>query len=493
MQRWTSRLAAATTAMVLAIGSVGCSDDDASRLATQIFGNLLGSGEYSTLSATVDQDVIGVLIDTTACQPSAVVESCEVSITPAGMGSLVASNGEIVSSTTSSTLYDGPIQVTISDCVDPVKAFSNLFRCVTAENAGQISVRIGANGTCAPGSECDVEPEVCVTSAGADDFCGETPPTTTVSTSSSTTTSNTEPPTTSTTSTSTTSTTTLPQQTTRCDITFSVTSSPPGGVLGALSFDTVYPPDSNFDGADAAVNCMPLAGGVLASFNNQEGNNTLLTGIIGIPGLSAPGDVSQCVYLSASGVPTAADFAITVTDANTGTSDVTATTTVEITAIACDDTPVTTTTAPSTSSSSSSTSTSSTLTTTTTNGGSLAQYDVFFAIAEAATYGALQWQTNYAAAPGTFIGSGDQVDCALVPAAQTLNAFNDIEAESNLNVGIIALFGFTTTAGEEIVRCGFEGASMPVAGDFAITVQDSSDTGGQPLAATITIGSIVAR
>ena len=118
---------------------------------------------------------------------------------------------------------------------------------------------------------------------------------------------------------------------------------------------------------------------------------------------------------------------------------------------------------------------------------------MFFAIAEAATYGALQWQTNYAAAPGGFIGSDAAVECDLVTPASTLNAFNDIEAESNLNIGIIALFGFTTTAGQEIVKCGFEGTSMPSAGDFAITVQDSSDTGGQPLTATITIGSIVPR
>jgi len=286
----------------------------------------------------------------------------------------------------------------------------------------------------------------------------------------------------------------LPQQATRCDITFSVTSTAPGGTLGALSFNTVYPVTGNFDGSAASVDCTALVQGVLPSFNNQEPNNTLLTGMIGVPGFGVPADVSRCTYLSNDGIPTAAAFAITVTDAATpDLSDVTATTTVEITEIACDDTPATTTTSPSTSSSSSSTSTSSTLTTTTTNGGLLAEYDVFFAIAEAATYGALQFTANYSAAPGGFIGSGAGVDCALVPAAQTLNAFNDIEAESNLNIGIIALFGFTTSAGEEIVRCGFEGTSMPTAGDFVVTVQDSSDTDGQPLAATISIGDIVPR
>lgn len=154
MQRWTSRLAAAATAMVLAIGSVGCSDDDASRLVTQIFGNLLGSGEYSSLSVTVDQDVVGTLIDTTTCDIADALESCDVTITP-GSGNMQVANGEILSSTTSSTLYSGPIQVTIDNCTDPIRAFSNLFRCVTVENAGEIEVLFDADATCQPGSDCE--------------------------------------------------------------------------------------------------------------------------------------------------------------------------------------------------------------------------------------------------------------------------------------------------------------------------------------------------
>ncbi len=109
-------------------------------------------------------------------------------------------------------------------------------------------------------------------------------------------------------------------------------------------------------------------------------------------------------------------------------------------------------------------------------------YSVVFRLTSASdSLGALQWSTNYGSAPGEFRGSGAAVVCTnLVSGA--LFAPNDNDAASKLTLGLIALSPFS--APTDLVRCTFDG-TMPSAGDFPVTVEDSTNGDGAPATASI--------
>jgi hypothetical protein len=501
MQRWTRKAAAAATAVVLATGSIGCSDDDANRLLTQIFLNLIGSGQYASVSVTIDPNDIDAFIDTTSCDLAAALAGCNVSVTAAGQ-SLVADNGI---AGTSSTFPSGPVTVTIDNCPDPIQAFSNLVGCATVEVTGNIQQAVQGSGTCSPGSQCDQNPLICVTTDGPNGFCGFSP-----TTSSSSTSMQPDTTTTSSTSSSTTS-TTMGGPGLSCLIEFSVTNNV--GLIGALSYNTDYSgADGSFEGQGSAVNCRNLVG-LLGQFNDQDAQQNLITAIIDSTGFASPNAVAECTFLT-NGLtaPTAGDFGIVVTDASDPNINP-INPTVAITSITCDAPPTTSSTTTlvgptttQTTSTQSSTTSSTTLTTgstTTTTINGLTNFDVTFTIGQAVAVGALQFETDYAAAAansqGNFVGAGQTVDCTVIPnIGLGFPAFNNcigpaacgLLGPDTLVVAITSVSGFNTVIGETIVRCTWASVIAPVAGDFGVTVVDASDPTTAPISVTMAIGNI---
>ncbi|HXC51386.1 MAG TPA: hypothetical protein VN634_10915 [Candidatus Limnocylindrales bacterium] len=98
--------------------------------------------------------------------------------------------------------------------------------------------------------------------------------------------------------------------------------------------------------------------------------------------------------------------------------------------------------------------------------------------------GALQWNVDYANAPGQFLGSGATVQCtSLVSGA--LFAPNDVEAEHSLHLGVISLSTFPAPA--DLVQCSFAATGAPVPADFPVTIVDATDGDGNPITATISV------
>jgi hypothetical protein len=105
--------------------------------------------------------------------------------------------------------------------------------------------------------------------------------------------------------------------------------------------------------------------------------------------------------------------------------------------------------------------------------------DVTFSTPTSATFGALQYETDYSASSGGFVDGGSQVECTSLLAPSVIATFNDVEFAETLNTGVVALFGFDGPT--DIARCLWRGSSVPVAGDFAITIVDASDDGLPPV------------
>ncbi|MFN2377570.1 MAG: hypothetical protein ABR538_13605 [Candidatus Binatia bacterium] len=138
--------------------------------------------------------------------------------------------------------------------------------------------------------------------------------------------------------------------------------------------------------------------------------------------------------------------------------------------------PTTTTTAPegsSSTTSSTSTSTTSTSTTSTTL-PTLPTADCLlrFRVLGSATIGAIQWDTDYSAAPGFVAGNSATPECTSLVSG-VLVAFNDNDSAQILESGIISLTGFPAPA--DLVECVFKATAQPEVADFVITVVDAAD------------------
>ena len=72
-------------------------------------------------------------------------------------------------------------------------------------------------------------------------------------------------------------------------------------------------------------------------------------------------------------------------------------------------------------------------------------------------------------------------------ASLPLFAPNDVDAERELTLGMIALTAFS--APNLLATCVFNGSAgdPPVSGDFPITIDDSTDGNGDPITAVITV------
>jgi hypothetical protein len=126
--------------------------------------------------------------------------------------------------------------------------------------------------------------------------------------------------------------------------------------------------------------------------------------------------------------------------------------------------------------------TSTTVTTSTTLPGEEFNCTILFRLADDVTPGSLQFETDYANAPGEFLGLGGQVECSdLVD--DSIASFNDCDTsactffpakEDVLIAGIVVVDGFTGPT--NLAQCTFRASgTAPEASDFVITVTEASE------------------
>jgi len=476
-------------ASVMALSSMGC--DDNGSTGQKFFFNLVGSGQYSSISASVDLAAANALIGEGTCNLLAALETAGCSVT--------------------TTEVANRLQITISGCT--ISALTTLATCqLLSGELGDVQAETEGNGVCAPATpSCDESPTICVSTRANDFSCAGGPvsttttlSTTTTSTSSTSTSSTTtSSTTTSSTTTSSTTTTTVPGNQIPCVITFGVTSNE---TIASLQYDTDYSGASgNFDGTGGSVSCTSSVAGAIAAFNDNDGTKVLGTGLVALAGFTGPLDVATCNYTTSNPALAAGDFGITVTDAS-DTNFLPLSPTVAVTNVSCSlpETttttagPSTTTTIPSTTTTIASTTTTIGGTTTTTTGGGALLYDIVFQLDDAVTLGALGFDVDYSGAPGDFVGSGGDpgaggtLQCTS-NVAGALASFNDDDA-GKVSAAFIALAGFTGPT--NVATCVFQSTGpVPVAGDFAVAVTDASDTSLLPVTPTptVSVASITAQ
>ncbi|HEY2773310.1 MAG TPA: hypothetical protein VGK20_04570 [Candidatus Binatia bacterium] len=466
------------SAAVLTLAGVlgGCNNGSGAGLVNLFFG-INGSGSCSS-----------VIVDVNLTEASATIAhsrdgSPRCTINPVLAGCTL---GVVETS-------DGDHRATVSGTSCTISAVTSLFSC-EFEDVDISKLQDTASSQCAcKTAGCDTTPPVCISPTpdptscenctnGIDDNgnglidcvdpnCADNPvcrgSTTTTSTSSST--SYTGP-----TNTTTTTSTTLPLA---CTILFHLDDDVN---LGSLQFDTDYSnAQGYFLGEGGSVQCSSTVTGALTSFNDKDAQHVLSSGIISLNGFTGPTYVSECTFKS-SATPVSADFGVTVTEASyPNLVDVVPLPVVSIALINCEWPPdtfqPTTTTTPEP-------------TTTTLKGLITVTYRL---ISASSSVGALQWSTSYAGAPGGFRGTGSAVVCSNL-VKEALFAPNDDEANSTLNLALIALTPFT--APTDLVQCTFDPnvGQTPTADQFPVTIQDATDSDGNKITAAIGVTAAVA-
>jgi|GEM_PF-1795326 len=126
-----------------------------------------------------------------------------------------------------------------------------------------------------------------------------------------------------------------------------------------------------------------------------------------------------------------------------------------------------------------STSTSTTSTSTTTTTVLDMDCSAVFRLDDEVGVESLQWDTNYANAPGKFAGSAGEVECSPLEGAGDAANFwsaNDKDSKKILTVAMTGIEGFMGPV--DIFECRFLASEMPAPSDFAITVVDAAHPGG---------------
>jgi hypothetical protein len=115
---------------------------------------------------------------------------------------------------------------------------------------------------------------------------------------------------------------------------------------------------------------------------------------------------------------------------------------------------------------------------------------VTWRVDNAATIGALQFETLYGSAPGDFNGSDDFVECDDLTGS--LASFNDDDVARKLTAGFINLAGFTTP--RSVMTCNFcpvaGSVRDPVPADFTVNVIDATDPALTPVTADVTVSAV---
>jgi cysteine-rich repeat protein len=246
--------------------------------------------------------------------------------------------------------------------------------------------------------------------------------------------------------------------------------------IGGLMVDIHYDGTGvEVGGASDAADCVTLVEGGLGAFNDKEDEGKLTTAMIHLSGFSGYTDVFEC-YVDTFGEVSADDLQIVILDpVNPQGTPIVPAPEVDVRYVECDfsgggtdptgddefadedsDEP---TGEPDSDGDGECT------------GGA---YDVTFSVEASLEFGSLQFETNYASAPGGFEGMGDAVSCeVVVPGGGHFASFNDQDGQSRVIAGIVSIGGFSTPG--DVVRCRFEAdGAVPTADDFSVSVTDAS-------------------
>jgi len=108
-----------------------------------------------------------------------------------------------------------------------------------------------------------------------------------------------------------------------------------------------------------------------------------------------------------------------------------------------------------------------------------ALYDIKIKLASAVTLESLQFDVDYTAAGGEFVGIGGAVSCVVNPITNAAGAFNDDDSVKKLTAGLIQITGIVGKV--KIVTCTFDASSAPAKTDFVFSnLSWSPDVGLTP-------------
>jgi len=237
----------------------------------------------------------------------------------------------------------------------------------------------------------------------------------------------------------------------------------------SLQFDVAYDrADLEITGTADGVSCVNLAP-ALGTFTDDDSGSTgvLDVAYIAPSGFSGPRDLLVCDFTT-DNEPLLTDFTVTVIDAtDTSYAPLDPLPTVVPSHVDCGGVFNTTTTT-----------TTSTSTTTITVPESSTECTLEFSLTDAVTLGSLQWEIDYATAPGEFVGSGEAVQC-VNKVTTALGMKQDKDAERKVVTALISLAGF---AGPSVLsECQFLADVVPDVNDFVITVIDAANPSLQPV------------
>jgi hypothetical protein len=103
--------------------------------------------------------------------------------------------------------------------------------------------------------------------------------------------------------------------------------------------------------------------------------------------------------------------------------------------------------------------------TTTTTTLAATDCEITFRLEDDVTLGSLEWLVDYADSDGSFVSTGEFVECEdLVD--DTLAAFNELSEEETLELGLVTVEGIDGPT--DVVRCNWRGDGPPESGDFSI-------------------------
>jgi len=253
---------------------------------------------------------------------------------------------------------------------------------------------------------------------------------------------------------------------TACTVTFRLRDAV---TAASLQFDVAYDQaDLEITGTSDTVSCVNVAP-ALGTFTDDDSGSTgvLNVAYIAPSGFSGPRDLLICDFTT-DNEPFLTDFMVTVVDAtDTSYETLDPLPSVVPSHVDCGGAFNTTTTT-----------TTSTSTTTITVPESSTECALEFSLTDPVTLGSLQWEIDYASAPGEFVGSGETVQCV----NKVTTAFGmkqDKDAERKVITALISLAGF---AGPRVLsECQFLADVVPEVGDFVITVIDAANPDLQPV------------
>ena len=250
--------------------------------------------------------------------------------------------------------------------------------------------------------------------------------------------------------------------------------------LGSLQIDVDYAAaPGEFRGSGSDVVCQALPAGVFSAFNDIDVDRELKFSMISLGGFSGPLDVVVCTF-DPVGPVSASAFGLTVVDSSNTNNEPVPFPAVSARLQGCGDPPPTTTT---TTTSSTSTSSTSSTSMPALAGNCAIRFDLVTDV----ELGALQFDVDYAMAPGAFVGEGEAVDCT-VHTPSTFAANNHQSDVELLRSAFLFVAGFDGPGA--VMTCGFASMGPVAVEDFAITVTDSSGPDATPVAAAVAIGSL---